>query len=490
MNVSASIDSFVNSSSLIFFCPSTPQFVWDLKQTISLQLAIAVTAAACPFIILSNILVIVVVKKIRELQTNSNILIASLAVADLLVGAVSMPLSISLDSMILRGTLSEDIICTISDITGFVLYTAYCASYYHLVLISWERYVAIVKWKEYKLIVTKRRVKRYAGIAWITALVTTALYIALAAARVPYEVLLVLDFIFNFFSLICFSLMAYFYRIVYIETRKRNRSKTSQVSVLIKGRIESKIAYTVFLLTVAVSISSVPAVVVPIVATFSPFFRANAVFRLAEIFLQINSLVNPALYFYRNNRYRKAALKLLRFGKPLEIEPGVHMGRRVRRHRDSFASINVGEFVESERAPRLTRSQSYAAKTHGGRNTGRGVSARRVMDRRRSVPYLSSGNNLRDAQKPVTVTVTVQIERASRKKPVKRKTKLSNDGDNGKKSHHHKTRRSKSFNENAFDVATSARQTVAKVNSQRRNSAPSVLTESAPRKKASNITAP
>ena len=80
--------------------------------------------------------------------------------------------------------------------------------------------------------------------------------------------------------------------------------------------------------------------------------------------------------------------------------------------------------------------------------------------------------HLRDAQKPVTVTVTVQIERAPRKKPVKRKTKLSNDGDNGKKSHHHKIKRSKSFNENAFAVATSARQTVAKVNSQRRNSAP------------------
>ena len=355
MNVSASIDSFDNSSSLIFFCPNTPQFVWDLKQTISLQLAIAVTAAACPFTILSNTLVIVAVKKIRELQTNSNILIASLAVADLLVGAVSMPLSISLDSMILRGTLSEDIICTISNITGFVLYTAHCASYYHLVLISWERYVAIVKWREYKVIVTKRRVKRYAGIAWITALVTTASYVALAAAGVRNEALLVLDFIFNFFSLICFSLMAYFYRIVYIETRKRNRSKTSQVSALIKGRIESKIAYTVFLLTVAVFISSVPTVVVYTVTAFSSFFHANSVYRWAEIFFQINSLVNPSLYFYRNNRYRKATLKLLRFGKPQEIQPVAHIERRARRHRDSVASIDVGGFADSERAPRLRR---------------------------------------------------------------------------------------------------------------------------------------
>ena len=218
--------------------------------------------------------------------------------------------------------------------------------------------MAIAKWREYKLIVTKRRVKRYAGIAWITALVTAASSVALAAAGVRYEVLLVLDVIFSLFWLIGFSQMVFLYRIVYIETRKRNRVQISQVSVLINARTESKLAYTLFLLTVAVFISSVPVVVFSILATFSPFFRANAVFRWAEIFLQINSLVNPALYFYRNNRYREAALKLLRFGTPLEIEPSVHMGRRVTRHRDSVASINVGEPVDSERAPRHRRAQS------------------------------------------------------------------------------------------------------------------------------------
>ena len=150
---------------------------------------------------------IVAVKKIRELQTNSNILIASLAVADLLVGVISMPMSISLDALILRGTVSEDIICTISDITGFVLYTASSVSYYHLILISWEWYVAIVKCTEYKEIVTKGRVKRYAGIAWISALVTGTLYVALAAAGVRYEVFMVFDVIFSLIWLIGFSLM-------------------------------------------------------------------------------------------------------------------------------------------------------------------------------------------------------------------------------------------------------------------------------------------
>ena len=152
MNASSSENSLVNSSRSVLFCPSNPQRIWDLKQLISYQIAIAVTAAACPFTILVNILVIEAIKKIRELQTNSNILIASLAVADLLVGAVSMPLSISVDALVLRRTVSEDMICTISEITAFVLYTVCSVSYFLLILIAWERYVAIVKWTFYKVV--------------------------------------------------------------------------------------------------------------------------------------------------------------------------------------------------------------------------------------------------------------------------------------------------------------------------------------------------
>ena len=398
MNASSSEDSLLNSSRSVFFCPSTPHLIWDLTQIISHQIAIAVTAAACPFTILLNILVIVAVKKIRELQTNPNILIASLAVADFFVGVISMPLSISVDTLILRGTVSKDMICTINEISSFALYPASSVSYFHMILIAWERYVAIVKCTEYKVIVTKGRVKRYAGIAWISALVINALYGTLGVVHVRYQVLLVVDVIYSLIWLISFSLMVYFYHMIYIEIRKRNRSQISQVSALIKARMESKIAYTVFLLTVAVFIASVPAVVFSIVGTFSPIFQANSFYRWAEIFIQVNSLVNPALYFYRNNRYRKAVLKLLKFRKPQEIQPVVRMEHRARRHRDPVDCIDVGDLIDSERAPRFRRSQSYAAETHVRRNTGRGVSASRAIDRRMSAPSLTSPDNLRDAQ--------------------------------------------------------------------------------------------
>ena len=165
MNVSNFEDAFNNSSKSGFFGPSITKFKWDSKQTLSLQLTIGATAFACPWIIFLNMLVILAIKKVRELQKNSNILIANLAVTDLLVGAVSMPLSIAVDALILRGTVSRSIVFLLNEIGISVLIVLYTISYHHLLLIAWERYVAIVKWTEYKVLVTQGRIKKYTLIA-------------------------------------------------------------------------------------------------------------------------------------------------------------------------------------------------------------------------------------------------------------------------------------------------------------------------------------
>ena len=401
MNLSSNNEeSFANSSRSVFFCPSFPQFIWDFKQTISLQLSVAVATIACPFIVVLNVLVIVAVKKVGELQTNSNILISSLAVADLLVGAVSLPLAISADALFLQGNVSEDMICTIDQIGGFVLYTTYRVSFNHLVLIAWERYVAVAKWREYKVLVTKGRVKRYTAIAWITALITAVLLVTLTGAGVHYNVLRVIITIFNLGWIIGFSLMVYFYCKIYVTKRKRQQNQNCQVNALIKARAESKIAYTMFLLTVAVLISGVPPIVVFVVSASSSYFRTSSAIRWAEILLQLNSLLDPALYFYRNSRYRKAVLNLLGFAKSQEIQAEVRMRRRSRRHRNSVASIDLEEFVNRKRGPHRTRS--FSEGTQGRRNALRSVSDGKVIERRMTAPSLSS--NLRDARQPVTLT--------------------------------------------------------------------------------------
>ena len=409
MSVSNSGGSFVASSKAVFFCPRDPLFVWDLENKVSLQLAIAITAIAAPFTTFLNTLVIVTIQKTRQLQTNSNILISSLAITDLLVGAVSTPLIITVDALILRGTVPERIVCNINQSAAFVLYIAYSASYMHLILMGWERYVAIAKPMKYKVLVRKGRIKRYSGIVWITVVIVYVLVMTLQAIALPHEFLLVLYFIEGVVWLVGFITLVYFYSMVYSKARKQSRSQISQIT----AKIQSRIAFTAFLLTAALFIFSLPIHAVVATVQFWPILRANSVFRWSEVPLYLNSLLNPVLYFYRNRRYRKAALKLLRFRMPLQNQS---VSPCTRWRRDTFVPEDEKYVCDTEITQCLPRSQSWATDTHGRLSIMPGMQSKSAMERRFLCPPLLSYGNLREGIQPVTQTITVQIELAPRNK--------------------------------------------------------------------------
>ena len=403
MSVSNSGDSLVNSSKAVFFCPRDPMFVWDLENEVSLQLVIAITAIAAPFTTFLNTLVIVTIQKTRELQTNSSILISSLAITDLFVGAVSTPLIITVDALILQGTVSESIVCNINESAAFVLYIAYSASYMHLILMGWERYVAIAKPMKYNVLVRKGRIKRYSGVVWITVVTAIALQTTLQAIALPHKFLLVLHLVEGVFWLISFMALVYFYSMVYSKARKQSQSQISQIT----AKIQSRIAFTAFLLTAAVFICTLPMAVFVGTVQFLPILRANSVFRCLEVPLYLNSLLNPVLYFYRNRRYRKAALKLLRFRMPLQNQSVAPCARW---HRDFFVPVDEKCVDDNERTQCLSRSRSWAANTYGRLSIMPGMRNKPAMKRRFSCPPLVSHGNFPDLIQPITRTITVQTE--------------------------------------------------------------------------------
>ena len=403
MSMSNNEDSLINSSKAVFFCPRDPLFVWDLENEVSLQLVIAITTIAAPFTTFLNTLVIVTIQKTRELQTNSSILISSLAITDLFVGAVSTPLIITVDALILQGTVSESIVCNINESAAFVLYIAYSASYMHLILMGWERYVAIAKPMKYNVLVRKGRIKRYSGVVWITVVTAIALQTTLQAIALPHKFLLVLHLIEGVFWLISFMALVYFYSMVYSKARKQSQSQISQIT----AKIQSRIAFTAFLLTAAVFIFSLPIPVVIATVQFWPILRANSVYRWSEVPLYLNSLLNPVLYFYRNRRYRKAALKLLRFRMPLQTQS---VSPCTRWCRDSFVPVDEKYVCDTERTQCLPRSQSWAADTHDRLSIMPGMQNKSAMKRIFSCPPLVSHGNFRELIQPVTRTITVQTE--------------------------------------------------------------------------------
>ena len=124
-----------SESPSVYFCPTKPIYTWTLTETAAFYVSITAKSIASPFTVLLNLLIIVAVWRRKALQKNSNILLASMAVADLLVGAVSMPLTTALDILLLRKNLSLTI-CKIAGANQIVLYSAVSSSLYHLTFIA------------------------------------------------------------------------------------------------------------------------------------------------------------------------------------------------------------------------------------------------------------------------------------------------------------------------------------------------------------------
>ena len=73
---------------------------------------------------------------------------------------------------------------------------------------------------------------------------------------------------------------------------------------------------TCALASAAVIPSVVPIATVGLLGDLYPGFRKSSVFRSAETLLQMNSIVNPLIYFYRNSRFRSIILEILCIRKP------------------------------------------------------------------------------------------------------------------------------------------------------------------------------
>ena len=105
----------------------------------------------------------------KELQKHSNILLKSFGVSDFLTVIASLPAVTSTILISFQGFL--ELVCTIYNEAMKLGFLVTC-SQYHLTMVAWERFVAVRKWMDYKVIVTKRRLIKIAIFGWLSAIFT------------------------------------------------------------------------------------------------------------------------------------------------------------------------------------------------------------------------------------------------------------------------------------------------------------------------------
>ena len=136
------------------------------------MIIIIINTITCPFIVLLNVPVIRAVKATPELRTNSNILQSCLAVTDVLTGLFCQPFFILWQIFLLLGLSNGEILQKCYQVSVVVLQTA---SYFHLMLVTFERLVAIKFTMKYSNIITDNNMRRAVLVVWIISFINGVL---------------------------------------------------------------------------------------------------------------------------------------------------------------------------------------------------------------------------------------------------------------------------------------------------------------------------
>eukprot|EP00794_Sanderia_malayensis_P009646 gene9646-10633_t len=124
-------------------------------------MAISIAILVCVFVIFTNTIVLLAIKRSRKLQTLKNVPLIGLAIADVLVGVMWIPFSVALE-------LHPDnvIVCHVSlSCEVFMMH----ASLFNLVSVSMERWTAIFKPLRYHNIANQRAVGLVVASAWLAS---------------------------------------------------------------------------------------------------------------------------------------------------------------------------------------------------------------------------------------------------------------------------------------------------------------------------------
>ena len=266
--------------------------------------AAALNLVTCPFTIFLNTLIVAAVKTKRRLQTHPNILLACLALTDLMVGLVVQPLHTAITILLLQGKDAQDF-CDIhfAFTISFAIFIFATAS--HLILLSGERYLAIKYTFKHSTVVTKGRLMISSALVWITAPLYFIGTSYLTVARFAYHAALI-------FSIVSLQVL------VYKEARRHEKMILSQqVSIVAKAKFKKEkkaLKLTSIILAKTFLCFLLPSISVVIAFRlrdqFSPDFKIFVGY-LCRLLVISSSVFNPVIYTVRKRQFRVACIELL-----------------------------------------------------------------------------------------------------------------------------------------------------------------------------------
>ena len=314
-------NSTSGSNSTLMFSNNTldePASRLSTQAQISLIINIIINIITCPFTVLLNALVIIAVKTRPTLQSYANILLACLAATDAVSGVLAQPSFILYMMLLLLGVGGKSAEDAAQSFHYSSIRAVLVCSSLHLILVTYERVIAIKFTMYYPIFVTTQKLKVAVIAFWLVSISSELVNHATEDSLLS-NVITALALIF------CVVFVLISYLMLYKETlRLRRKMKTEQIPQEEVERItkENKALKTTVLVVGAVLLCFIPVFIhllLVLLWSGDVVYQAslyNVLTPFSRTFSMFNSFLNPLIYCLRQREIRKF---VLRFPKVIQV---------------------------------------------------------------------------------------------------------------------------------------------------------------------------
>ena len=263
-------------------------------------------ALLIPICIAGNVLVLVAVWRNPSLRTPSTILLCSLAVSDLFVGFLVLPVNIAIALIPLS---RDDSLSRLPQARIFLNIQLCCVSLETMTAISVDRYLALPYHMRYPNLMTSRRATCVAATFWCKNVI-----LSLLSIWKKNTILLVVVV----FAALCLLISAITYSAIYRIVRHHQHQIHAQQQAVQSMNAEQNLkiqakkrAANTFIYYICMVLCYFPAVVSALIyVTYREHWNIRWYF--SDTILFMNCAINPFFYFWRNREVREAVLKIVR----------------------------------------------------------------------------------------------------------------------------------------------------------------------------------
>lgn len=303
------------------------------------MMAIAQLVPIASIIIVVNMLVLVVFCKTKKLRTPANYILFSLAVNDLMTGALHIPLFITVffTPIITSGTMRFYL--------GFLLTVVHTltaiVSVYHIVIATLEKYLAIIKPVTHRLVKKTTVIKILLMVWFLSVIIGLIPFAWINKSHHPEAAKYFIGYVIFCFAavfLLPYSFMMYaFVKIFKAISRGAGQCGTNETRERHKKKLARERKSIILFVTMATAFSICWFPWFLLSLLFSLNFEPEALEIPAHVFAlvrYITSVINPLLYsLFRPDFYTAMKTLMKRTGRSVVVNCGSFHQRRVKRQK-------------------------------------------------------------------------------------------------------------------------------------------------------------